>query len=127
FHTTQSPHPFWQGFYRRVPALLLCYLLPALLNTFGIVDGSGAPLYRIAIDYLLPPTLTLLTLSVDLPAFRRLGGKAIAMFLAGTLGIVIGGPIAILTFRLLSPETVAGDTWAGMATLAGSWVGGGAN
>lgn len=127
FHTTQSAHPFWQRFYRYVPALLLCYLLPALLNTFGIVDGSGTPLYRIAIDYLLPPTLALLTLSVDLPAIRRLGRKAIILFLAGTFGVVIGGPIAILVFRLFSPETVAGDTWGGMATLAGSWIGGGAN
>ena len=127
FHTTQSPHPFWQRFYRYVPALLLCYLLPALMNTLGIVDGTGTPLYRVAIDYLLPPTLALLTLSVDLPGIRRLGGKAIAMFLAGTFGIVIGGPIAILAFRALSPETVAGDTWTGMATLAGSWIGGGAN
>ena len=127
FHTTQSPHPFWQRFYRYVPALLLCYLLPALMNTLGIIDGTGTPLYRVAIVYLLPPTLALLTLSVDLPGIRRLGGKAIAMFLAGTFGIVIGGPIAILAFRALSPETVAGDTWTGMATLAGSWIGGGAN
>jgi uncharacterized membrane protein len=28
---------------------------------------------------------------------------------------------------LIHPETVAGETWRGMTTLAGSWIGGGAN
>ncbi|MGD8977454.1 MAG: DUF819 family protein, partial [Gammaproteobacteria bacterium] len=38
FYTERSDHPFWRRFYRYVPGLLLCYFLPSLLNTFGIVD-----------------------------------------------------------------------------------------
>jgi uncharacterized membrane protein len=73
----------------------------------------------------------LLTLSVDLPAIGRLGYKAVVMFLTGTFGIVIGGPIAIMVVGLISPETVGGSgpdaVWRGMTTIAGSWIGGGAN
>jgi uncharacterized membrane protein len=53
------------------------------------------------------------------------------MFFAGTMGIVIGGPIAILLIATVSPETVGGigpdAVWRGLSTLAGSWIGGGAN
>jgi uncharacterized membrane protein len=127
FWTTQSSHPFWTRFYRYVPALLLCYFLPALYNTLGLIDGEHSALYTIATRYLLPATLVLLTLSIDFPAIARLGPKALIMFLTGTVGVVIGGPIAILLWGWINPEIVAGDVWRGMATLAGSWIGGGAN
>lgn len=127
FWTVQSDKPFWRSFYRYVPALLLCYFIPALYNTFGIVDGEKSQLYFISSRYLLPATLVLLTLSIDLPAISRLGPKAIIMFLTGTVGVIIGGPLAILIWRIISPETVDGEIWRGMTAIAGSWIGGGAN
>jgi uncharacterized membrane protein len=127
FWTTRSQAPFWKKFYRYVPALLLCYFLPALYNTTGLIDGEASQLYTIATRYLLPATLVLLTLSIDFPAIARLGPKALIMFLTGTVGIMIGGPLSLLIWGWLSPETVSGDIWKGMATLAGSWIGGGAN
>lgn len=127
FWTERSAHPFWRGFYKYVPALLLCYFIPALFNSFGIIDGEKSALYQVSSRYLLPATLVLLTLSVDLPAIRRLGPKALFLFLTGTVSIILGGPLTILIWSQFSPETVSGDTWRGMATIAGSWIGGGAN
>jgi len=131
FYTERSKHPFWQRFYRYVPGLLLCYFLPSLLNTFNIVDPEQSKLYFVASRYLLPTCLVLLTLSVDLPAIGRLGYKAITMFLTGTVGIVLGGPLALLIVGWISPETIGGQgpdaIWRGMTTIAGSWIGGGAN
>ncbi len=131
FYTSSSPHPFWQKFYKFIPALLLCYFLPSLLNTFGIVDGDTSKLYYVASRYLLPACLVLLILSVDLKAILSLGPKAIVMFLTGTVGIVIGGPIALLIISAINPDVLGGNgpdaVWRGMTTLAGSWIGGGAN
>ncbi len=127
FWTTQSEAPFWQKLYRYVPALVLCYFLPALYSTTGLIDASESSLYSIATRYLLPATLVLLTLSIDFPALARLGPKSIAIFLSGTLGVMIGGPISLWLWGYLSPDTVDGDVWSGLATLAGSWIGGGAN
>ncbi len=127
FWTTRSPRPFWQRFYRYVPALVLCYFLPALYNTFGLIDGEQSRLYFVASRYLLPATLVLLTLAIDLPATLRLGPKALAMFFAGTLSVVLGGPVALLIWRAISPETVDGELWRGMTAIAGSWIGGAAN
>jgi uncharacterized membrane protein len=127
FWSTQSSHPFWLRFYRYVPALLLCYFLPAIYNTIGLIDGEHSSLYTIASRYLLPATLVLLTLAIDLPATMRLGPKAITLFLTGTVGVVLGGPVALLIWQFLSPETVDAQLWRGMTAVAGSWIGGSAN
>lgn len=127
FYTSHSENRYCKAFYRYVPALLLCYFLPSLLNSFGIIDGEGSSLYKMASRYLLPASLVLLTLSVDFKAILGLGPKALIMFLTGTAGIIIGGPLALLMLGSLYPEALGGDIWRGMTTIAGSWIGGGAN
>lgn len=131
FYTAQSSNPFWRKFYKYVPIILLCYFVPSLFNTFGLVDAEQSRLYFVVSRYLLPATLVLLTMSIDLQAILRLGPKALIMFVTGTIGIMLGGPIAILIFSFISPETVGGAgpdaVWRGLTTVAGSWIGGGAN
>lgn len=131
FWTSSRGGPAWQRFYAIVPTILLCYLIPGLFNTFGIIDGEGSQLYPMARDYLLPTALALLTLGSDLPGMLRLGPKAVVMFLTGTVGVVVGAPLALWIMAAFDPQllTVDGDeaTWKGMTTLAGSWIGGGAN
>ena len=72
-----------------------------------------------------------MTLSIDLKAIVNLGPKALIMFLTGTVGIIIGGPLAILLISFVAQDVVGGAgpdaIWRGLATLAGSWIGGGAN
>ncbi|MCA9733674.1 MAG: DUF819 family protein [Deferribacteres bacterium] len=131
FHTSASVHPFWKKFYTYVPALLLCYFLPSVLNMSGLVDPDQSKLYFVASRYLLPTSIVLLTLSIDMKKVMHLGPKALIMFLTASAGIIIGGPIAILVISIFSPETVGGTgpdaVWRGMTTIAGSWIGGGAN
>jgi len=131
FYTSNSQHPVWKKFYQYVPALLMCYLLPSLLNTFGIVNAELSQIDEMAKYYLLPACLVLLTLSIDIKAIAALGNKALIMFLTGTVGVVIGGPIALLIISAIWPELIGvtgpDAVWRGMAALAGSWIGGGAN
>ncbi|MCA9623706.1 MAG: DUF819 family protein [Myxococcales bacterium] len=131
FATSESAHPFFKKLYRFVPTLLLCYFLPGLLGTFGVVSGERSGLYAVASRYLLPTSLVLLTLNLDLGAIRKLGSKIVVMFLAGTLGVMVGGPLVFLVFQKVAPEVVGGvgenAVWRGMTTVAGSWIGGGAN
>ncbi len=128
---TRSLSGFWAKFYTFVPMLLLCYLLPSLMNSFGLISSSESNLWPVAKNYFLPACLVLMTLSIDLKAIIGLGPKALIMFFTATVGIVLGGPVAILVVSLFSPETVGGEginaVWRGFATLAGSWIGGGAN
>ncbi len=177
FYTNTLKTGFWPKFYKLFPMLLLCYILPALATTFGLISPEwldldamiegfktmGKPLpkgvtvddveamvaskevsieelapykkknslYYVASRFFLPASLILLTLSIDLKEIFKLGPKALIMFITGTIGVVIGGPIAILVTSTFAPEAVGGAgpeaVWRGMATIAGSWIGGGAN
>jgi uncharacterized membrane protein len=131
FITSKSGIGFFKQFYTYVPPLLLCYFLPALLNSFGVFSGDISHLYHVASRYLLPASLVLLTLSIDLNGVRKLGSKSVIMFLTGTVGIVVGGPLAVLIISSFAPDIVGGAgpdaVWRGLTTVAGSWIGGGAN
>jgi uncharacterized membrane protein len=131
FVTSHSEQPFWKRFYSVVPSLFVCYFLPSIFTTLGVYDPEQSQLYFVASRYLLPASLVLLTLSIDIPGIIRLGPKAGVMFLTGTLGIIVGGPLAILVVSAINPEIVGGAgpdaVWRGMTTVAGSWIGGGAN
>jgi uncharacterized membrane protein len=131
FWTSSLENRFWKRFYQVFPMLLLCYFLPSLLTLFGFVDPEESKLYFVASRFLLPASLVLLTLSIDLNEILKLGPKAIIMFLTGTVGVVLGGPLAILIVGAVRPELVGGQdaeaVWRGLATVAGSWIGGGAN
>ena len=91
---------------------------------------GGSNLYFVASRYLLPASLIWLCLSIDLKGIMRLGSKAIIMFLTATVGIIIGGPIALIILTYLFPNLVGfspDELWRGLSTIAGSWIGGGAN
>lgn len=131
FYTSSLGTKFWKRLYTFLPALLLCYLIPALFNSFGIISEDYSGLYEMAKDYLLPAALVLMTLGIDFKGLLNLGTKALIMFFTATVGIIIGGPLAILIFSYIDPSVVGGEaynaTWRGFSTLAGSWIGGGAN
>ena len=122
--------PGWNRFYVFVPIILVCYLVPSLLVTTGLIDTSESQLWTIAKDYFLPAALFLMTLSIDIKGILGLGNKAIIMFLTATVGIILGGPLALWIVAQFDPTVIgSGDSaaWRGLATLAGSWIGGGAN
>lgn len=127
FWGAEREQGFWKKFYALIPAILPCYLLPAIANTLGLIDGAGSGLYPMARDYLLPASLVLFCVAMDIGAIVRLGPKALVMFLTGTVGVMVGAWVAFAAMGVIHPETVAGETWRGMTTIAGSWIGGGAN
>ena len=131
FASSASKHPLWVKFYTYVPTVLLCYFIPAVFNSSGLISGESSNLYKVASRYLLPASLVLFTISVDLKGILRLGPKALTMFLAGTVGIVLGGPVALLVVGWIHPDlylaTGSDEIWRGLSTIAGSWIGGGAN
>ena len=108
--------------FKVIPALLFCYFIPTTLTTLNVIPAESE-VYTWIKTVVLPASLLLLILALDVPGILRLGPKAIIMLLAGTLGVVIGGPIAMLICGSWLPD----DAWRGMAALSGSWIGGGAN
>ena len=107
------------------------------LDTNGIEEAEyssfikHSSLYFVASRYLLPACLVLLCISIDIKGVINLGPKALIMFFAATVGIIIGGPIALFTVLHFAPDNffqaTPDEIWRGLSTIAGSWIGGGAN
>ena len=117
-----STLPSLEKFFGYLPPVIWAYFIPMFATTLGITPESSVT-YTWMSRYLLPLSLFLLMITVDLKAILRLGKMALLMMLAGTVGIVIGGPVAFFLFGGLLPE----DAWMGLAALSGSWIGGTAN
>lgn len=105
-----------------VPPIIWVYFLPMLGTTLGIFP-TASPFYDWVKNLLLPASLVLLLISADIKSMARLGPKAIGTMLFGTVGVIVGGPIALLLFKSWLPP----DTWMGMGALSGSWIGGSSN
>jgi len=138
-----APHWYETGLYDLLGSYNLS--LPVGLSYDGITEflsENGVPaaeyksvqghssLYFVASRYLLPASLILFCIGIDFQGIRNLGSKAIIMFLSATLGIILGGPIALLLVSAVAPDMIGGnpeDVWRGFSTVAGSWIGGGAN
>ncbi len=112
--------------FRIVPLLVFAYFVPTLLSNTGLIPLSS-PAYDFVKRTLLPASLVLLVIAVDVPAIFRLGRDAVLLMLAGTAGIVLGGPIAYLALGWMVPPELGDQAWKGLAALSGSWIGGGAN
>lgn len=108
--------------FRYLTPVLWIYLIPMVATTLGILP-QDSPVYGWIRTHFLPAALILLLLSANLPFIARLGGKAVLVMLAGTLGIVVGGPLVLLLFR----DYLPGEAWRGIAALSGSWIGGSPN
>ncbi|PSR11540.1 MAG: hypothetical protein DA408_06810 [Bacteroidetes bacterium] len=120
----------------RIPANASVAEIEKIFGQAGFDDSlfssfkRSSGLYFVASRYLLPASLIWLCLSIDLKGIMRLGPKAIIMFLTATVGIIIGGPVALLLISYLFPNLIGiepDQLWRGLSTIAGSWIGGGAN
>ncbi|MDD5216720.1 MAG: DUF819 family protein [Candidatus Omnitrophica bacterium] len=117
-----SEDKLFKPFFKFLPAVFWIYFLPMVCSTLGVIP-SQSDLYQKISAYLLPASLFLLLISVDVPAILKLGRSALLMMLAGSVGVMIGAPIILLLFgRVLPP-----DAWSGFSALSGSWIGGSAN
>ena len=131
FYTSSLEKKIWKKIYTFLPALLLCYFIPALFNwPLNLISGDVSGLYKMASRYLLPASLIFLCLSIDIKGLMGLGSKAIIMFFAATAGVILGGPVAFFFAKNVFPGIIpisSDELWKGMSTIAGSWIGGSAN
>ncbi|MGB0685677.1 MAG: DUF819 family protein [Planctomycetota bacterium] len=123
-----NAHPSFNRIFRVIPLLVFAYFVPTLMSNTGLIPvDKDFELYGFVMTWLLPASLLLLTLAVDIKAIFGLGRNAVVLFLTATAAIVVSGPIAFLIGKGLLPEDQWDEAWRGLAALAGSWIGGSAN
>jgi uncharacterized membrane protein len=117
-----SRHERTRRYFDLLPAVFWIYFLPMLAATFGLITAKS-PVYGMITTWLLPASLVLLLLPVDMKAILRLGPTALAMFFIGAAGIIAG---TVFSFALFKP-LVGAEFWSGFGALSASWTGGSAN
>lgn len=117
-----ADHSRTKKYFSFLPSVFWIYFLPMLASTAGVLD-SESWVYGVITAYLLPASLFLLLIPVDIRAIARLGKKAVLMFLAGSCGSMIGTVISCAIFA----PVVGREFWSGFGALSASWIGGSAN
>ncbi|MGD9141196.1 MAG: DUF819 family protein [bacterium] len=107
------------------PPLIFIYLVPVLLSNTGVIPNNS-PVYSFMRQSVLPMFLVLMLLNVDFLATVRAMGRGVIVMLLGTLGVVVGAPIALFLVRH-GLRSLGPDAWKGYGALAGSWIGGTGN
>lgn len=105
-----------------LPSVFFIYFLPMLCSSLGLVNSKD-PILGWVTANVLPVSLFLLLVTVDLGAIRRLGGKALGMFFIGSAGIISGTVLAYLLIK----DWTGREFWSGFGALSASWTGGSAN
>lgn len=115
-------NPKTQFLFKFLPAIFWLYFTPLLLTHFGLFPAEHI-IYKFSIRYVLPLSLALLLIPVDIVEILKLGKPALIMMLAGTFGIMLGTCAAVSLFHSFLPE----GGWLGLGTVAASWMGGSSN
>jgi uncharacterized membrane protein len=122
-----------RGLFKYVPSMFWIYFLPMVAGTAGVLPpekdsaGNVTATYGLIGTYCLPASLVLLLISVDLKAILKLGRTTLLVMLAGSLGIIVGGPLVLMLYKPFVPESIRETIWKGFGALSGSWIGGSAN
>ena len=104
------------------PPLIFIYAIPAIMSNTGVLTKSSA-VYDWLSSIVLPMFLVIMLLKVDVASTIKMMGRGIFVMLFGTVGVILGAPIAFLLVKNKLPE----DTWKAFGSLAGSWIGGTGN
>lgn len=110
-----------------VPAILLAYIIPAIISYGLSVDYAQAAIHTFSKDYFIPLAIIAVMSSLSLGQLRAIGVKPIIVFVAGSLFIAVFPVLLMLFFsdtELISKTMVMDEYWMGIPPIVGSWIGG---
>ncbi|SMP03073.1 Uncharacterized membrane protein [Muriicola jejuensis] len=110
-----------------VPAILLAYLIPAIISHLAAVDYSQAGIHDFSRDYFIPLAIVAVMSSLSLGQLRSIGWKPILLFVSGSFFIAL---FPVLPLLVLAESDLVTDTlvnqgyWKGIPPIVGGWIGG---
>ncbi|MGB5648209.1 MAG: DUF819 family protein [Muriicola sp.] len=110
-----------------VPAILLAYIIPAIISQLANVDYSQAPIHDFSRDYFIPLAIVAVMSSLSLGQLRAIGWKPIVLFVSGSVFIALFPFVLAMSFQeteFISETLVTEGYWRGVPPIVGSWIGG---
>lgn len=107
-----------------VPPLVFIYVLNMIFCTMGLYASDAcSDTYSALKNNLLYAMIFVMLLRCDFKKLAKLGGRMVAIFLGCSATLFVGFLIGYPIFK----HALGTDTWAAVAALFASWVGGSAN
>lgn len=110
-----------------VPAILLAYIIPAIISYVLNVDYSQANIHNYSKDYFIPLAIIAVMSSLSLGQLKAIGWKPILLFVAGSSFIAIFPVLlglGLFDTDLISKTLIEEGYWKGIPPIVGSWIGG---
>lgn len=110
-----------------VPAILLAYIIPAIISYVLNVDYSQATIHDFSKDYFIPLAIIAVMSSLSLTQLKAIGLKPLLVFASGSLFIAVFPIVFLLLFSetdLVSEIMIQEGYWLGIPPIVGSWIGG---
>lgn len=107
-----------------VPPLVFIYVLNMVFCTMGLYASDACSnTYSALKNNLLYAMIFVMLLRCDFKKLAKLGGRMVAIFLGCSATLFVGFVVGYPIFK----HALGTDTWAAVAALFASWVGGSAN
>ncbi|MFX0556171.1 DUF819 family protein [Maribacter sp. CXY002] len=110
-----------------VPAILLAYIIPAIISFILNQDYSQAEIHNFSKAYFIPLAILAVMSSLSLSQLKAIGFKPILVFVSGSLFIAVF-PVVLMWFfsdaELITQTLLADEYWMGIPPIVGSWIGG---
>lgn len=107
-----------------VPPLVFIYVLNMVFCTMGLYASDAcSDTYSALKNNILYAMIFVMLLRCDFKKLAKLGGRMVAIFLGCSATLFVGFVVGYPIFK----HALGTDTWAAVAALFASWVGGSAN
>ena len=117
-----------EKFTRWVPAILLAYLIPAIVNPLVLGVPESHLIHSLSKEFLLPLTVLCAMSSISLSDIKIVAGKPLIYFLLSSAIIAICPVVLIVIFSLTSSSfeefLVIEEGYTSTLPVVGSWIGG---
>ncbi len=116
-----------EKFTRWVPAILLAYVIPAMVNPVLLKISEDHLIHSLSKEYLLPLTVLCAMSSISLNDIKIVAGRPLIYFLLSSAIIAICPVILLLVFSLI-PDfhkfLIVDQGYTSTLPVVGSWIGG---
>ncbi len=116
-----------EKFTRWVPAILLAYVIPAMVNPVLLKISEDHLIHSLSKEYLLPLTVLCAMSSISLNDIKIVAGRPLIYFLLSSAIIAICPVILLLLFSLI-PDfhefLIVDQGYTSTLPVVGSWIGG---
>lgn len=127
YYLDRWEHKFIKSLFDWIPAILLAYIVPAIISYVLQVDYAQAEIHSFSKDYFIPLAIVAVMSSLSLSQLKAIGIKPIVVFVAGSFFIAVF-PVLLMWFfadtELISKTMVLDNYWMGIPPIVGSWIGG---